>query len=434
MSNRDDFPPSIRRAVAARAGWLCSFTTCQKPTVGPSEESSAAVTIIGKAAHICGASPGPGSRRYDPSMTSEERKRIENAIWLCADHADLVDKDEVTYTVEKLRAMKREHEALCARGLRLGKNQASEREPPPPTVHIAEAHFHNSPLAIGNNIQQTTTSNALSDAEAINVGAELLAIGPDIICTGDIANVSAATWTLRLKHFVVGDYHKLISFIGGFAKAAPEDKYVLSNEIGDGRVLSDTPSLTTQPYGYSLLCPVAPTFPRIDAQNLGTSWAMHSETDDSFLDGEGCIAQVSSLEALPQNVQTLLSMQRGESPLHPTFGIHFFEYFEAYRGSPWLGLLLKLDVVRQAAIPYTVAPNAPYTPLQCVTRVNSIELLSEKPKNNRLPVRVNFNVQGVGPWQRDLSIYMPTKEQMDEQVALRAQHVPILSHGLKATR
>jgi hypothetical protein len=115
MSNRDDFPQSIRRAVAARAGWLCSFTGCQKPTVGPSEESSTAVTKIGKAAHICGASSGPGSRRHDRSMTPAERKSIDNAIWLCADHADLIDQDEVTYTVEVLRTMKREHEASCAR-------------------------------------------------------------------------------------------------------------------------------------------------------------------------------------------------------------------------------------------------------------------------------------------------------------------------------
>src|SRR5580692_10273898 len=122
MSNRDDFSKKTRIAAAMRASWRCSFTGCGKPTVGPSEESSEAITVIGKAAHICGAAPGPGSRRYDASMTPEQRKSIDNAIWLCADHADLVDDDEVTYTVEALRAMKREHEAACSRNLRLGKS------------------------------------------------------------------------------------------------------------------------------------------------------------------------------------------------------------------------------------------------------------------------------------------------------------------------
>jgi len=189
MSNRDEFSEPIRKAVAARASWHCSFTGCGKPTVGPSEESSEAVTMIGKAAHICGAAPGRGSRRYVASMTREERAGINNAIWLCADHADLIDRDEVTYTAETLHAMKREHEASCARSVRLGKSH--------------------------------------------DLGAGLLAIGPDIICTGDIQNVSVASWTLRLKHFVASDVHKLVSFIGGFAKAgARRQIYTLERTWG----------------------------------------------------------------------------------------------------------------------------------------------------------------------------------------------------------
>jgi hypothetical protein len=356
-------------------------------------------------------------------MTPEERKSIANAIWLCSDHADLIDQDEVTYTVEVLRTMKREHEAACARGLRLGKRPGSQRESPAPQIDISGGDFHNSPIAIGDNIWQITNI-VQNGADAISIGTELLAIGPDTVCMGDIHNITAATWTLRLKHFVVGDIHTLRAFIDGFAKAAPGDKYVLSNEYGEGRELLDTPSLTKQSYGYSLLCSIAPPFPRIDAHNLGTTWALHPETNDSFLDDKGCIAQVSGLEDLPQNVQSLLSMQRGESPLHPTFGTRFFEYFEVFRGSPWLGLLLKLDVIRQATIPYVDVVNGRYTPLQCVIRVNSIELLSETPRNNRLPVRVDFDVQGVGSWRRDLMVYMPTKEQMERQAALRTATPP----------
>jgi hypothetical protein len=372
MRNRDDFPEKLKKAVAARASWNCSFTGCAKPTVGPSEESSDAVTMIGKAAHICGAAPGRGSRRYVASMTPEERAGIGNAIWLCADHADLIDRDEVTYSIETLRAMKRDHEALCAQAIRSGKGH--------------------------------------------DLGAGLLAIGPDIVCTGDIQNISEASWTLRLRHFVVGDVHKLVSFIDGFAKAEPDDRYLLSNELGDGRVLLRAPSLTKQNDGYSLLCPVAPSFPRVDVQDLGTDMALHPETHDLYLDDKGNIARVSGLEYLPQKVQTLLSMQRGESVFNSTFGIRFFEYFEAYKESPWLTLLLTLDVVRQAAIPYSDGIlNRQYTPLGCVNRVRSFELLSEIPKGNRLPVRVSLEVQGVGRWQRDLSVYMPTREQMDKR-------------------
>lgn len=141
MNNRDDFSEKTKRAVAARSSWLCCFTGCAKPTVGPSEESSEAVTMIGKAAHICGAAPGSGSRRYDPSMTAEQRSHISNAIWLCATHADLIDRDEAIYTIPLLRAMKAEHEEWCRR--------------------------------------------VLSTGRSLDLGAGLLAIGPSVVCTGD---------------------------------------------------------------------------------------------------------------------------------------------------------------------------------------------------------------------------------------------------------
>lgn len=378
MSNRDDFSKKTKDNVAMRACWHCSFTGCGRLTAGPSEESPDAVTMIGKAAHICGAAPGRGSRRYDASMTPEERAGIDNAIWLCADHADLIDRDEVTYTAETLRAMKRDHEA-----------------------------------SIGQDMRSRT---------AHDLGTGLLAIGPDIICTGDIQSVSAANWTLRLKHFVAGGVHELVTFIDGFAKTDPDDRYLLSNELGDGRVLLQVPSLTKQADGYSLLCPVAPSFPRVDVQDLGSSFALHPETGDWYLDGKGNLARVSGLEYLPQKVQSLLSVQRGESVFNPTFGIRFFEYFETFKGSPWLALLLKLDVVRQAAIPYTDSVlNRQYTPLRCVTGVYGLELLSETPRDNRLPVRVDFEVQGLGRWQRDLSIYLPTKEQMEKRAQQLAE-------------
>jgi hypothetical protein len=57
MNNRDDFYERVRRTVAARAGWHCSFAGCAKLTVGPSEQAPDAFASIGKAAHICAAAP-----------------------------------------------------------------------------------------------------------------------------------------------------------------------------------------------------------------------------------------------------------------------------------------------------------------------------------------------------------------------------------------
>jgi hypothetical protein len=174
--------------------------------------------------------------------------------------------------------------------------------------------------------------------------------------------------------------------------------------------------------GYLLLCPLEQSFPRVDVQRLGSTIAQHSETGDMFLDAAGNIARVAGLDALAQDIRSALSMQRGENVFNPDAGMRFFEYFEDFNGSPWLGWLMTLDVIRQASIPYTnkFMPRQS-TPLRCVTRIKSFELLSETPINNRLPVRVDFEVQGLGSLQQEFSIYMPTKAEMDERARLLAQ-------------
>lgn len=125
MADRDDFSEPTKRFVALRAGHHCSFPGCPQRTVGPSDESPTAVTNIGEAAHICAAAPGPGSRRYVESMSPEERSHIDNAVWLCATYARLIDRDSAIYTIECLRQMKRDHEAACAEEVRQPSSQST---------------------------------------------------------------------------------------------------------------------------------------------------------------------------------------------------------------------------------------------------------------------------------------------------------------------
>ena len=101
--------------------------------------------------------------------------------------------------------------------------------------------------------------------------------------------------------------------------------------------------------------------------------------------------------------------------------MRFFEFFETFGGSLWLEKLLMLDVVRQAAIPCIDATmRQSYLPLRCVTRVHGVELLAAAPTDHRLPVRLDLDVKGVGRWQQEMPVYMPTKQQMDEIQQRRA--------------
>ena len=103
-NNRDDFTEATKRKMASRVGYICSKPDCNAFTIGASFEGNDKTSVTGVAAHICAAAPG--GKRYDPSMTPEERKSIENGIWLCQTHAKLIDTDEVTYTVELLKEWK----------------------------------------------------------------------------------------------------------------------------------------------------------------------------------------------------------------------------------------------------------------------------------------------------------------------------------------
>jgi hypothetical protein len=63
---------------------------------------------------------------------------------------------------------KREFLYLTEKGYRESQKAPAERKRAKPTVHISGGTFHNSPLAVGENINQTTTINVQNDAEVIN--------------------------------------------------------------------------------------------------------------------------------------------------------------------------------------------------------------------------------------------------------------------------
>lgn len=104
---RDNFKKKVKVALAHRAGHRCSNPECEKLTTGPSSVETEFVNI-GEAAHITAASlNGP---RYDHSISPAERASIRNGLWLCANCADLVDRDDSGHEVALLRKWKKDAE------------------------------------------------------------------------------------------------------------------------------------------------------------------------------------------------------------------------------------------------------------------------------------------------------------------------------------
>jgi hypothetical protein len=92
---------STIKRLFALSGNRCAFPRC---------DASMALddTLVGEICHIKGRKPD--AARYDPAQMPAERNDYDNLILLCAPHHKVVDDDEDSYTVERLRKMKVDHE------------------------------------------------------------------------------------------------------------------------------------------------------------------------------------------------------------------------------------------------------------------------------------------------------------------------------------
>ncbi len=85
---RNDFSKGVKKALAERNGFRCSFLGCDRTTVGPGAAPQDAIST-GVAAHIHSASPG--GPRGQATLAVQDLEGIGNALWLCANHARIVD-------------------------------------------------------------------------------------------------------------------------------------------------------------------------------------------------------------------------------------------------------------------------------------------------------------------------------------------------------
>ncbi|CAI2096379.1 Uncharacterised protein [Serratia fonticola] len=357
---RDNFSAKTIRTLQDRAGCRCSMPGCGVVTIGPSDESSEKSVNLGVAAHICAAAPdGP---RYDPNMTTEQRRHIENGIWLCVKHSVLIDRDTISYPVEVLHSMKMIHEEAMKLENRSGRGF----------------------------LQHT----------------DFIAIGPDIVGLGELQGSTSNNWSIKIDHFVAGDISKLISFIENYEEQELYDRYLIINALGDGRQLATAPSWRKDGNSIELTCSVKNRFPRKNAKNLGSTFATNA-SNDIYLINRG-IAVVSGIKALPHKIRTTLSLIQGESPFYPKAGTRLKEYFDEFEDSPWLLRWIKLEVIRQSCIPlHDKITNTESTPLECVTKVIDVVPMPSTKEGKWREIKFKLEVEGVGIWEETLSICVP---------------------------
>src|ERR1700743_1066086 len=91
---------TIKRLYAV-SGNCCAFPKCASPLIHDGK-------VTGRICHIQGAKPG--SARYDEKQVDEDRHGFSNLILMCPIHHDVIDDDEVAYSVDRLRQLKADHE------------------------------------------------------------------------------------------------------------------------------------------------------------------------------------------------------------------------------------------------------------------------------------------------------------------------------------
>lgn len=92
-----------------KAANRCAMPDCRRPLVAPADDLPSTV-VVGEMAHIIGEKNSSKSPRGLSSLPLSDRNKYTNLMLLCAHHHTVIDKDEKNWPIEKLHAIKREHE------------------------------------------------------------------------------------------------------------------------------------------------------------------------------------------------------------------------------------------------------------------------------------------------------------------------------------
>jgi tetratricopeptide (TPR) repeat protein len=109
---RRDFTQKTISTLRKRAGEMC--TICKRLTSIPHTDPEKSINL-GEAAHIIGKINTP-NKRFDHILTDDEISNISNSIWLCRECHKKIDTDELYFTVQYLKDIKKQHEADLTSG------------------------------------------------------------------------------------------------------------------------------------------------------------------------------------------------------------------------------------------------------------------------------------------------------------------------------
>lgn len=358
---RDDFSNSTKDTLAKRVAWRCSFPGCSRLTIGPGHKNSCDIVNLGEAAHINAASPnGP---RYDETMTPEQRRFIDNGIWMCRHHARIIDSDYYNYSSATLKQWKRVAEDETYRLLK--ELERSE-------------------------LKKTTT---------------LIAIGQEIVFEGIWKAVKDGNWIFEVDKFILGDENRLIDFNN--SNKTDSENYIVIETQGDGRIINGGLNWELIDGKYQISVKVKEKTPRTTPYGMkDLSYKLEMENGDfKLVEGEECAKQT---------IMILLSADFGDMFYLPTFGSFFSAYYWAFKDNQELLLrLFKLEITRLISIPhYDSFEKVKRPPLDFINRVINLSIENIKTESHQIPIKLKLEWGNGKLWEDIIEINVKPKEEI----------------------
>jgi hypothetical protein len=328
--SRAEFSQSVKDSVAGRVGWRCSFPNCHIPTIGPSQDDPAKTINLGEAAHIYAASPnGP---RANPDMDDTQRSSIENAIWLCRQHARLIDRDPELYSAETLLSFKLSAEKSAHEQLRDMQ---------------------------GNDQGINDTYIALTN-EILFKGAWMLA--------------DENIWTFKVGNFVQGNIHRLQQISISYDEVLYWDKFIAIESQGYGRALEKLSWRLNEKNQHEIICQVGPKAPRRDPNKFGGDLLFDPITRDLVMK-DGDFVMVTGKDSALQSLQLLLASQVGDWIEFPHVASHFSQYCNQFSTQPdILNHLIKTEIIRLMTVVFQTKKDEPSPELSFIDRVIHVDV------------------------------------------------------------
>ncbi len=278
-----------------------------------------------EAAHIYAASPG--GPRYNPELSDDACRSIENGIWLCRKHARVIDVGHKVYAAQTLKTWKKSAE-LRARYVLLG-----------------------------------------GDTDQAALPSVLLRLGHRLVCWVRWLAIEHLQWTFEVVAFVEGSIQDLQMYCSSFSQMPSYNRFVIIESQGDGRCLEGIHLKVEQGQRVLLECFVGPKAPRSIHQDMA-DFALDSDFDLETYQGD--LHVVTGTEAAIQAITLSLSLQYGDLKEFPDEGSEFRWILAHYQHDPLLNKMIKMEVARLL----TVGANLANRPgLDFVNRVIDVQVL-----------------------------------------------------------